>query len=127
MPQCLQNVCFAVRVLNSYVVRSSLPLISSNCSGGTIRCRIPFLVQIEQLQSVTEARSAVTRKRTRPQWQPPCIVFCIKRDPLSAGVLLVAAAVAEQMELRRISASGGFAYYKAEMLRPFNPLAPKAA
>src|SRR5215510_1269209 len=75
MPQCLQNVCFAVRVLNSYVVRSSLPLMSSNCSGDTIRCRIPFLVQIEQLQSLTRARSAVTRNLTRPQWHPPSMVL----------------------------------------------------
>jgi hypothetical protein len=32
-------------------------------------------VQIEQLHSVMRERSAVTRKRTRPQWQPPDIVF----------------------------------------------------
>src|SRR5262249_32533486 len=75
MPQCLQNVCFAVRVLNSYVVRSSFPLRSSKHSGGTIRWRIPFLVHIEQLQSLTRVRSAVTRNRTRPQWQPPSIVL----------------------------------------------------
>src|SRR5262252_722096 len=75
MPQCLQNVCFAVLVLNWYVVSSSLPLTSSNCSGGTIRCRKPFLVHIEQLQSVTRVSSAVTRNRTRPQWHPPSIVL----------------------------------------------------
>jgi hypothetical protein len=34
-------------------------------------------VHIEQLQSLTEARSAVTRKRTRPQWQPPSMVLSI--------------------------------------------------
>src|SRR6266511_4696879 len=77
MPQCLQNVCFAVPVLNSYVVNSSLPRSSSKRSGGTIRCRIPFLVHIEQLQSLADARSAVTRNRTRPQWQPPSMVLSI--------------------------------------------------
>src|SRR4051812_42602034 len=35
--------------------------------GWHIRCQMPFLVQIEQLQMVTPSRSAVTRKRTRPQ------------------------------------------------------------
>src|SRR5262249_36819032 len=40
-----------------------------------MRCRKPFLVQIEQLHAVTRERSAVTRKRTRPQWQPPVIVL----------------------------------------------------
>jgi hypothetical protein len=29
------------------------------------------LVQIEQLQAVTMARSLVHSKRTMPQWQPP--------------------------------------------------------
>jgi hypothetical protein len=29
------------------------------------------LVQIEQLQAVTIARSLVHSKRTMPQWQPP--------------------------------------------------------
>src|SRR5215469_8932462 len=75
MPQCLQNVCLAVPVLNWYVVSSSLPLRSSNRSGGTIRCRNPFLAQIEQLQSVTRVRSAVTRNRTRPQWREPLLVL----------------------------------------------------
>src|SRR5690242_7747420 len=51
--------------------------MSSNCSGGTIRCRKPFLVQIEQLHSVTRSRSVVTRKRTRPQWHPPSWIFAI--------------------------------------------------
>src|SRR5579864_7427174 len=36
-----------------------------------MRWRNPFFVQIEQLQSRISARSPVTRKRTRPQWQPP--------------------------------------------------------
>src|SRR5262245_66297451 len=87
MPQCLQNVCFAVLVLNWYVVSSSLPLMSSNCSGGTIRCRNPFLVHIEQLQSVTRARSAVTRNRTRPQWHPPSMVLSMV-VPISPPLLL---------------------------------------
>src|SRR5258708_39035409 len=82
MPQCLQKVCFAVPVLNWYVVSSSLPLRSSNRSGGTIRCRNPFFVQIEQLQSVTRVRSAVTRNRTRRQWHPPSIVLSMV-TPLS--------------------------------------------
>src|ERR1700761_6422833 len=77
MPQIAQNVCLAVPVLNRYVVSASAPLNSSNCSGATIRCKKPFLVQTEQLHSVTRSRSAVTRKRTRPQWQPPDIVVCI--------------------------------------------------
>src|SRR5215510_15659651 len=87
MPQCLQNVCFAVRVLNSYVVSSSLPVRSSKHSGGTIRCRIPFLVHIEQLQSLTRVRSAVTRNRTRPQWHPPSIVLSMV-VPISPPFLL---------------------------------------
>ena len=32
---------------------------------------MPFFAQTEQLHSVTRARSAVTRNRTRPQWHPP--------------------------------------------------------
>jgi hypothetical protein len=52
-------------------VRSSLPRTNSNRSGGTIRWMIPLLVQIEQLQMMTVLRSAMTRKRTRSQWQPP--------------------------------------------------------
>jgi hypothetical protein len=32
---------------------------------------MPFFAQIEQLHSLTPSRVAVTRKRTRPQWQPP--------------------------------------------------------
>src|ERR1700730_18857752 len=82
MPQCLQKVCFAVPVLNWYISYSSLPLRSSNRSGGTIRCRNPFFVQIEQLQSVTRVRSAVTRNRTRRQWHPPSIVLSMV-TPLS--------------------------------------------
>src|SRR6202041_941682 len=74
MPQVAQNVCLAAPVLNRYVVSASAPLNSSNCSGATIRCKKPFLVQTEQLHSVTRSRSALTRKRTRPQWQPPDIV-----------------------------------------------------
>jgi hypothetical protein len=35
------------------------------------------LVHMEQLQSLTDARSAVTRNRTRPQWQPPSMVLSI--------------------------------------------------
>src|SRR5262249_61919557 len=41
MPQCVQNVGFAGLVLNWHVVSSSLPLMSSNCSGATIACRNP--------------------------------------------------------------------------------------
>src|SRR6516162_9728564 len=96
MPQCLQNVCLAVPVLNWYVVSSSLPLRSSNRSGGTIRCRNPFLAQIEQLQSVTRVRSAVTRNRTRPQWHPPSMV-------LSMVVPSILRSLAKQPELRWIA------------------------
>src|SRR5262245_3285872 len=106
MPQCLQNVCFAVRVLNSYVVSSSLPLRSSKRSGGTIRCRIPFLVHIEQLQSVTRSRSAVIRNRTRPQWQPPSIVLSMVvtfEITLPACVDLIFRSLAEQTKLRGIA------------------------
>jgi hypothetical protein len=53
MPQVAQKVCLAVPVLKRYVVSASAPLTSSNCSGATIRCRNPFLLQIEQLHSVT--------------------------------------------------------------------------
>src|SRR5258708_4482809 len=74
MPQVEQKVCFAVPVLKRYVVSASAPLTSSNCSGATIKCKKPFLLQIEQLHSVTRDKSAVTRNRTRPQWQPPDIV-----------------------------------------------------
>src|SRR5262245_19366831 len=70
--------------------------MSSNCSGGTIRCRIPFLVHIEQLHSLTRARSAVTRKRIRPQWHPPSMVVSIV-DPL------VLVSLPEQPELRGIA------------------------
>src|SRR5262245_34921176 len=67
------------------MVRSSLPLTSSKRSGATIKCRIPFLVQIEQLQSITDARSAVTRQRTRPQWHPPSIVVSIAPSPFASS------------------------------------------
>jgi hypothetical protein len=33
------------------------------------------LLQIEQLQDITWARSVSTSKRTRPQWQPPLHIF----------------------------------------------------
>src|SRR6476619_3716798 len=49
---------------------------------------MPFLVHIEQLQIVTPSRSAVTRKRTRPQWHPPSKVVVIgayRRDCHLAG------------------------------------------
>src|SRR5215475_13929702 len=78
MPQIEQKVCCATAVLNRYVVSTSLPLSNSKRSGGTIRCKNPFLLQIEQLHSVTCDRSAVTRKRTRPQWQLPNIVSGIE-------------------------------------------------
>jgi hypothetical protein len=39
-----------------------------NRSAGTIKCKYPHLLQIEQLQSVTSSLAgAVTSKRTRPQ------------------------------------------------------------
>src|SRR5215469_2833705 len=82
MPHVAQNVCCATPVLNRYVVSASSPLKSSNASGGTMRCKNPFLLQIEQLHCVTRDRSAVTRKRTRPQWQPPWYV-CNAKSPAS--------------------------------------------
>src|SRR5437879_13893431 len=39
-----------------------------------VKCS-PFLVQIEQLQAVTMAKSLVHSKRTWPQWQPPVKVL----------------------------------------------------
>jgi hypothetical protein len=39
-----------------------------------VKCS-PFLVQIEQLQAVTIARSVVHSNRTWPQWQPPVNVL----------------------------------------------------
>src|SRR4029078_497666 len=57
---------------------------------------MPFLLQIEQLQIVTPSRSAVTRKRTRPQWHPPSNI-CIGRPSL------VVVAVRKQSELRRVA------------------------
>src|SRR5262245_48778087 len=59
--------------------------MSSKRSGGTIKCRIPFLVQIEQLQSTTDARSAVTRKLTRTQWHPPSMVVSIAHSPVASS------------------------------------------
>jgi hypothetical protein len=59
-------------VLNVYSTRSSWPDISRNRDAGTIRCRKPVIVQIEQLHSSTSgAAGASTSKRTRRQWQPP--------------------------------------------------------
>src|SRR5262245_51523868 len=70
--------------------------MSSTRSGGTSRCRNPFSVHIEQLQSVTRVRSAATRNRTRPQWHPPSIV-------LSMVVRSVLRSLSKQPELRRIA------------------------
>src|SRR6185437_522981 len=53
---------------------ASSPRSRSNCSRGTTMCRMPFIVQIEQLHSDTLARSPRTRNRTWPQWQPPSYV-----------------------------------------------------
>src|SRR5262249_16316231 len=67
-----------------------------------MRCRNPFLVQTEQLQSVTRSRSAVTRNRTQPQWQPPSMLL----SPVLATALILPAlphALPEQAELRRIA------------------------
>src|SRR4051812_2962939 len=77
MPQRLQKVCFATPVLNVYVVSFSEEVNRRNCCGGTMACRIPFLVQMEQLQSTTcvTSKSTSTSKRTSPQWQPPVNVF----------------------------------------------------
>src|SRR6516162_2435588 len=46
-------------------------------SAGTIKCRYPYMLQMEQLQSPTSIfAGATTSKRTRPQWQPPkCVAM----------------------------------------------------
>ena len=51
IPHAEQNTCLAVRVLNSYVVSQSSPERILNRDFGTIRCRYPDLLQIEQSQS----------------------------------------------------------------------------
>src|SRR5262249_60625098 len=75
-----------------------------------MRCRKPFLAQIEQLHSVTSERSAVTRTRTRPQWQPPNIVCGIYRssavrrsyrENIAEKILLVV--LHEHLELRGVA------------------------
>jgi hypothetical protein len=68
MPHVLQNVCFAIPVLNVYVVMFSPPFTSRNFDFGTMRCRKPVIAQRLQLQSCTRMRSgASTSKRTAPQ------------------------------------------------------------
>src|SRR5271157_6545987 len=77
MPQVEQNKCFAVWVLKLYVVSASAPATSLKRSAGTMRCRNPTLLQIEQLHSSTcNCAGATTSNRTRPQWQPPlCVII----------------------------------------------------
>ena len=55
-------------VLNEYVESASRPLSSLKRSAGTIKCKYPNLLQMEQLQSATSSfAGAITSKRTRPQ------------------------------------------------------------
>src|SRR5262249_9174760 len=104
--------------------------MSSKRSGGTIKCRIPFLVQIEQLQSTTDARSAVTRKRTRPQWQPPSMIVNIAQSPFASPpwrpiAALVFPSLAAQPPLCRIARGLGEAEM-AEGMRRQQPPARRA-
>ena len=73
MPHVRQNMCFAVCVPNVYVVIESAPARSVKRGSSMIRWRMPFIVQIEQLQSRTSHSSSasVTRNRIAPQWQLP--------------------------------------------------------
>ena len=67
MPHTEQKRCFATPVLNVYVESSSAPRNSSKRSSGTIRCVIPFFVQIEQLHFSAVDGSTSTVKATAPQ------------------------------------------------------------
>src|SRR3954467_2102725 len=74
-PQSMQDWCRIACLLNRYSFRLSPPARNTKLFGARKeKCR-PFLVQIEQLQAVTMARSVVHSKRTRPQWQPPVKVL----------------------------------------------------
>src|SRR5262245_65865782 len=88
MPQCVQKVCCATPVSNVYTVSASLPFSSSKSSTGTGRCRMPFLVHIEQLHCDKRSRSTRARKRTRPQWQPPYDCCSIRHAPLVEDALV---------------------------------------
>src|SRR5262245_5549830 len=97
--------------------------MSSNSSRGTIKCRKPFLRQIEQLHSVTRARSAVTRKRTRPQWHPPAMVLGFASLPsLCPAAASVIAFLSEQPELGGIACRLG----EAEMTKRMRGEQPAA-
>ena len=61
MPQCLQNVCFAVLVLNSYVVSSSLPLTAVALDGRGDRAVATAGDEVQVLDLVT---GTVTRRAT---------------------------------------------------------------
>src|SRR5206468_12531136 len=52
--------------------------------GSVPRCRMPFLVQIEQLQEDKRSRSTSARNRTRPQWHPPSRVSSMSASSCSA-------------------------------------------
>src|ERR1700685_2627733 len=85
-PQSTQDWCRIACLLNRYSRKLSSPARSWKLAGArNAKCR-PFLVQIEQLQAVTMARSVVHSKRTRPQWQPPVkvLVFGIGLTTLRA-------------------------------------------
>jgi len=57
-------------VLAAQTVSVRLPRSNSKSSGAVGRCRMPFLVQTEQLHCDSNSRATRARKRTRPQWQP---------------------------------------------------------
>src|SRR6201999_2356277 len=70
-PQSMQSWWRMACLLKRYSFRLSVPARSVKLFGGRkAKCR-PFLVQIEQLQAVINARSVVHSNRTMPQWQPP--------------------------------------------------------
>jgi hypothetical protein len=68
--QYLQNVCFAVLVLNSYVVRSSLPLPSWNSPGriaAAVRTQVfVILVQISRTRMVTSPAEPLAQRAFHP-------------------------------------------------------------
>jgi hypothetical protein len=62
-------------------------------SFGTMTCKKPFFAHIEQLHWIVREVSAVTRKRTRPQWQPPVWVV-VMAGPCSKSLRGEATSVA---------------------------------
>ena len=81
-PQSMQIWCLIACLLKRYSRKLSSPARNWKLFGARkVKCS-PFLVQIEQLQAVTMARSLVHSKRTWPQWQPPVKVLLASMVPL---------------------------------------------